>query len=55
MKKVIFGVCATLMLAGATVFASNNFSKKSEKASTCCCDKGKCTDCSDCTACVCVK
>ena len=52
MKKIIFGVTAAIMLAGASVYAANSLSNKSEKEKctqgTCCpvCDDCCCGSCS---------
>lgn len=54
MKKIIFGVSALIIFACATVLASGNNNKKATQ-SNCCCADGKCTNCNDCSACVCGK
>lgn len=53
MKKLIIGVTAAIMLAGASVYAANSTSKKSDNT-TCeknCCPA--CPGCDDCTCCDC--
>ena len=53
MKKIIIGVTAAIMLAGASVYAANTITTKSEKQEctkdSCCCPL--CDDCCGSTCC----
>ncbi len=55
MKKTILGIAASLMLAGATVYAGNSITNKNnaptEQCTSCCCDDEGCTICNCCGCC----
>lgn len=56
MKKVIMSVAAALILAGASVYATNSINHKTDNTNAktnCCCPA--CPGCDDCACCCCKK
>ena len=56
MKKTIMSVTAAIMLAGASVYATNSITKKTDNTNAktnCCCPA--CSGCDDCTCSCCKK
>jgi hypothetical protein len=51
MKKLIIGVTAAIMLAGASVYAANKITGNENKTTSCCCKDCGCSDCSCSSSC----